>query len=96
MLTYHFALKSGDLKTGLIPVTTTAKASCWEGCPFFDNGCYGLAGFHLNLHWQALSDGDRDHEIRIDDDDGIATQWNRPRLVSRRPLSAKRWLDMGG
>ena len=46
--------------------------------------------------WKALSDADRSLEIRIYEDDGIATQWNLPRLVARRPLSGRRWLDMEG
>ena len=45
--------------------------------------------------WRALGDHDRSHEIRIYEDDGT-TQGNLPTLVSRRPLSGNRWLDMEG
>lgn len=63
MLTYHFAARSRNSKTGPIPVTTTAKASCWEGCPFFDSGCYAAEGFHSRLHWGAVSDGKRGGDL---------------------------------
>lgn len=44
--------------------------------------------------WRAFGGGFLDHEIRIYEDDGT-TQGNLPTMVSRRPLSGNRWLDIG-
>lgn len=52
---YHLTLKSRNGKTGPIPVSTTAKASC-PSCPLKDNGCYAASG-PLALFWQKVTDG---------------------------------------
>ena len=54
----HITLRSRNVKTGPIPVTTTGRASC-PPCPFKKNGCYGDSG-PLALHWDQVSDGRRD------------------------------------
>lgn len=51
----HLTLKSANVKTGPIPVSTTEKASC-PACPFKGNGCYAESG-PLALHWSAVSAG---------------------------------------
>jgi len=58
MKTVHLTLKSGNVKTGPIPVSTTSKASCSDTCPFKDNGCYAHGG-PLALHWRAVTEGAR-------------------------------------
>jgi len=58
MKTVHLTLKSGNVKTGPIPVSTTSKASCSDTCPFKDNGCYADGG-PLALHWRAVTEGAR-------------------------------------
>ena len=54
----HITKISSNAKTGPIPVTTTEKESCPESCPLKKNGCYA-DDYHLNLHWQAVSDKKR-------------------------------------
>jgi hypothetical protein len=41
--------KSGNMKTGPIPVTTTERASCPSRCAFFSH-CYASHG-HTRFHW---------------------------------------------
>lgn len=55
-LQYHLTLKSRNGKTGPIPVSTTAKASCPD-CPLSGNGCYAELG-PLSLFWQKVSRGE--------------------------------------
>jgi hypothetical protein len=50
--------RSNNQKTGALVVTTSARATCWSGCPFFLSGCYAL-GWNLGQHWQAVSKGER-------------------------------------
>ncbi|HEY2474799.1 MAG TPA: hypothetical protein VGI19_08340 [Candidatus Cybelea sp.] len=54
-MNYHLTLKSRNGKTGPIPVSTTAKASCGD-CPLKGNGCYADKG-PLALFWSKVSDG---------------------------------------
>jgi hypothetical protein len=58
MKTVHLTLKSGNVKTGPIPVSTTSALSCSDTCPFKNNGCYAESG-PLALHWRAVTAGDR-------------------------------------
>lgn len=46
--------KSSNVKTGPIPVSTTAKDSCPATCPFMRNGCYAEQG-NLGWLWSALT-----------------------------------------
>ena len=55
---YHISPKSGNVKTGPIPVTTTSSDSCPPSCPFSGGGCYAKSG-PLALHWKKVSDGAR-------------------------------------
>lgn len=55
---YHISPKSGNVKTGPIPVTTTSSDSCPPSCPFSGGGCYAKSG-PLALHWRKVSDGAR-------------------------------------
>ena len=54
----HLTLKSANVKTGPIPVSTTEKASCPGSCPFQNSGCYADSG-PLALHWAKVSAHDR-------------------------------------
>ena len=51
-----FIKKSGDRKTGPIPVTYTERASCPPTCPLYEGGCYALHHF-VGMHWRKLSEG---------------------------------------
>lgn len=53
----HLTLKSRNVKTGPIPVSTTDAASCPVSCPFNNGGgCYAASG-PLALHWRKVSEG---------------------------------------
>ena len=49
---------SSNAKTGPIPTTTSERSTCWNGCPFYDKGCYAKSG-PQNLHWMKVSEGVR-------------------------------------
>lgn len=53
----HLTLKSGNAKTGPIPVSTTGRYSCPD-CVFKKNGCYADSG-PLAIHWNAVTRGER-------------------------------------
>jgi hypothetical protein len=53
----HLTLKSANVKTGPIPVSTTAKQSCPTDCAMRD-ACYAASG-PLALHWSAVTNGQR-------------------------------------
>lgn len=53
----HLTLKSANVKTGPIPVSTTEKDSCPTNCKM-RNECYADSG-PLALHWAAVSAGKR-------------------------------------
>ena len=57
-LRFHLTLRSGNAKTGPIPVSTSSRATCSPSCPFLNNGCYGDGG-PLAIHWAAVSKGER-------------------------------------
>jgi len=49
---------SSNAKTGPIPTSTSERASCWDGCAFYDKGCYAKSGPQA-LHWRKVSAGER-------------------------------------
>jgi hypothetical protein len=55
---YHLTLRSGNSKTGTIPVTTSSADTCPDACPFKANGCYADGG-PLALHWRAVTNETR-------------------------------------
>ena len=57
MYAVHLSLKSGNVKTGPIPVSTTSKATCPVDCAV-RAACYASSG-PLALHWNAVSSGTR-------------------------------------
>lgn len=57
MYNVHLSLKSANVKTGPIPVSTTSKATCPNDCAM-RSACYAGSG-PLALHWNAVSNGTR-------------------------------------
>ena len=53
-MSFHLTLKSANVKTGPIPVSTSSRDSCAIDCPFKGNGCYAESG-PLALHWNAVT-----------------------------------------
>ena len=60
----HLTLKSSNVKTGPIPVTTSSAETCPNACPFKSGGCYAKGG-PLAIHWQAVTLGKRGDSIDI-------------------------------
>ena len=58
MITAHLTPKSGNAKTGPIPVSTVSEDSCPDCCPLKGHGCYGDGG-PIRLHWNKVSTGER-------------------------------------
>ena len=54
----HLTLKSSNVKTGPIPVSTSSSATCSPSCPFIDSGCYAKSG-PLAIHWSKVTSGTR-------------------------------------
>lgn len=54
----HFTLKSDNIKTGPIPVSTISADTCSDDCPFKANGCYASYG-PLSWHWRKITAGVR-------------------------------------
>jgi hypothetical protein len=50
---------SKNVKTGKIPVSTSAASTCPDACPLKAKGCYASSGFHLALHWRKVSEQGR-------------------------------------
>ena len=58
-MNFHLTLKSSNVKTGAIPVSTSSAATCPPSCPFNNSqGCYAGSG-PLALHWKAVTNGIR-------------------------------------
>ena len=51
-----FTRKSGNKKTGPMPVSMTEERSCPKACPLYRNGCYARS-WPLVKHWDDLSSG---------------------------------------
>jgi hypothetical protein len=58
-MNFHLTLKSANVKTGAIPVSTSSNKTCPSECPFNNSqGCYAGAG-PLFLHWKKITEGHR-------------------------------------
>jgi len=55
---FHLTLKSGNEKTGPIPVTTSSSSTCPAACPLKAGGCYANGG-KLAIHWNKVTRGER-------------------------------------
>ena len=51
-------MKSSNVKTGPIPVSTTTRDSCPDTCPLKKDGCYADGG-PLAIHWNKVTSGER-------------------------------------
>jgi hypothetical protein len=60
----HLTLKSSNVKTGPIPVTTSSAETCPNACPFKAGGCYAKSG-PLALHWSKVTIGERGNSLDI-------------------------------
>lgn len=60
----HITLKSSNVKTGPIPVTTSEKSTCPSACPLKAGGCYARGG-PLGIHWAAVSNGTRGNSLAV-------------------------------
>lgn len=58
-MNFHLTLKSSNAKTGDMPVSTSSAKTCPNSCPFKNNGCYASSGFHLRMHWDKVTNGQR-------------------------------------
>jgi hypothetical protein len=56
--TVLLTLKSGNEKTGPIPVSLSSDKTCPPSCPFMAQGCYAR-GWPLVKHWTDVSQGKR-------------------------------------
>ena len=54
----HLTLKSANVKTGPIPVSTSSADTCPEACPLKHGGCYAKSG-PLGMHWDKVTKGKR-------------------------------------
>ena len=60
MLKFQLTRNSGNIKTGKMPVSTSSAATCPNSCPFkSNNSCYAKSGFHLRMHWDKVTSGER-------------------------------------
>lgn len=56
MQSFHLTIKSRNVKTGPIPVSTSTAETCPTSCPFnAGNGCYAASG-PLALFWRKVSE----------------------------------------
>lgn len=56
MQSFHLTIKSRNVKTGPIPVSTSTSQTCPTSCPFnAGNGCYAASG-PLALFWRKVSE----------------------------------------
>lgn len=53
--TVHLTLKSGNEKTGPIPVSLTERSTCPDACSFKGNGCYA-EGWPMRFHWSKVAE----------------------------------------
>lgn len=55
----HLVQKSGNAKTGPIPVSISERSTCPETCPLKGAGCYA-EGWPMRLHWDAVPERGKD------------------------------------
>ena len=55
---FHFVPKSGNKKTGFMPVTYNSRLSCPNSCIFKNNGCYANY-YHTRINWDKVTSGER-------------------------------------
>lgn len=67
--------KSSNVKTGPMPVSTTAKETCAPSCPFAGNGCYAESG-PLAFLWSSMSKAGPNAEFKNGRATMRTTDWN--------------------
>lgn len=55
---YQLTERSGNSKTGPIPVSTSGRDTCPPSCPLYERGCYAKGG-PLGIHWNKVTEGER-------------------------------------
>jgi hypothetical protein len=60
----QLTLKSRNVKTGPIPVSTTTRTTCPDTCPFKNNGCYAESG-PLAIHWKKVTQGKGNNVLNL-------------------------------
>jgi hypothetical protein len=58
----HLTLKSANVKTGPIPVSTSSADTCPDSCPLKAGGCYAKGG-PLGMHWRKVTSGERGGDV---------------------------------
>lgn len=58
----HLTLKSANVKTGPIPVSTSSSETCPSSCPFNGSGCYAASG-PLAIHWREVTENRRGYDF---------------------------------
>ena len=58
-LKFQFIEKSGNTKTGIMPVTYNSAATCPDSCIFKNNGCYASQGYYTRMNWDKVTAGIR-------------------------------------
>lgn len=53
---FHITMKSKNVKTGKIPVTTSSADTCPDACPLKSQGCYAKSG-PLGMFWDKVTNG---------------------------------------
>jgi hypothetical protein len=61
MSNFYLNMKSGNQKTGMMPVSTSHRGTCPDACPFKSKGCYAKSG-PLAFHWSKVTAGERGSE----------------------------------
>lgn len=61
MSNFYLNMKSGNQKTGTMPVSTSHRGTCPDACPFKSKGCYAKSG-PLAFHWSKVTAGERGGE----------------------------------
>ena len=62
-MNFHFVKKSGNKKTGFMPITYNSRLSCPDSCIFKNNGCYA-DNYHTRLNWDKVTSGQRGGSFR--------------------------------
>jgi hypothetical protein len=57
-MNFQITLKSANVKTGAMPVTTSSAKTCPDSCPLKAGGCYAKTSF-LGMHWHKVTAGTR-------------------------------------
>ena len=71
-----FSLKSANVKTGPIPVSTSSNETCPDACPLKAQGCYAKYG-PLGMIWSAMTAAGPDSTFKNGRSDVATLSWER-------------------